>query len=203
MRQLKIFADFKEEESYLDEMAKKGHFLKKYSAFGFYHFIDGTPKELHYHVDYRKFKTQADFEDYKALFEDAGWQHVYGTKNSLNQYFLPKNGNTNSDIFSTKGSAASRYKHLYEMCYVNVTIAIVYFIAVLISCDFNLANIAFLTPGLWEMRGAEFWRAFFSELPFVLFRTVPVALFLVMGIAYAVWGGKAKRIYYKMMRDEE
>lgn len=132
---------------------------------------------------------------------DAGWQHVFGTRYSLNQYFLPKNSKTNDDIFSTRDSAALRYKHLYEMCYANVMYAITFFIAVLISCDFNLANIAFLTPGLWEMTGAKFWRAFLFELPFVLFRTVPVAFFLAMAIAYAIWGGEAKRIYYKMMKD--
>jgi len=203
MRKFKVFADFKKEESYLNEMAKKGYFLIKHSAFGFYHFAKGTPEELHYHVDHRKFKTQADFEDYKALFEDAGWRHVYGTKISLNQYFLPKNGNKDDDIFSTKDSAALRYKHLNKICYANVAVAIGYLLAVLISCDFNLSNIGFLTPGLWEMSDAQFWRAFFLELSFVLFRTVPIALFLVMGIAYAVWGGKAKRIYSKMMEDKK
>ncbi|SHH96363.1 DUF2812 domain-containing protein [Desulfosporosinus lacus] len=203
MRKFKVFADFKEEEAYLNEMAKKGYFLKKHSAFGFYHFTEGTPEELYYHVDYRKFKTQADFEDYLALFEDAGWRHVYGTKNSLNQYFLPKDGNADDDIFSTKDSAALRYKHLNKICYANVTVAIAYFIAVLIIYDFSLANIGFLTQGLWEMTGTLFWMAFFFELPFVLFRTAPVVLSLVMGIAYAVWGSKAKRIYSKMMEDEK
>jgi len=203
MRKFKIFADFKEEEAYLNEMAKNGHFLKKYTAFGFYHFTDATPKELHYHVDYRKFKTQADFEDYQALFEDAGWLHVYGTKWSLNQYFLPKNDNTDDDIFSTKDSAALRYKHLYEMCYLSVALVIIYFSVLLIVYDFNLANMSFLTPGLWEMTGAKFWRAFFFELPFMLFRIIPAVLLLVMGFAYAVWGSKAKRSYAKMMEDEK
>lgn len=203
MRTFKVFADFNEEEAYLNKMAKNGHFLKKHSAFGFYYFTESTPKELHYHVDYRKFKTQADFEDYKALFEDAGWQHVYGTKNSLNQYFLPKDGNSDDDIFSTKDSAALRYMHLNKICYANLTVAIAYLIVVLNIYDFSLANMGFLAQGLWEMTGKLFWLAFFFELPFVLLRTAPVVLFLVMGIAYAVWGGKAKRIYSKMIENEK
>lgn len=203
MRKFRIFADFAEEEAYLNEMAKKGYFFIKHSAFGFYHFTDSTPKELHYHIDYRKFRTQADLEDYKALFEDAGWQHVYGTKSSLNQYFLPKHGNTDDDIFSTADSAALRYKHLNKICYANVVAAIGYLLAVLYSCNFNLANIGFLTPGLWEMSGTPFWRAFFFELLFVLFRTVPFALLLSIGIAYTVWGSKAKRVYTKMMEDKK
>lgn len=202
MRKFKVFADFNEEEAYLNEMARNGYFLQKHSALGFYHFTEGTPEELHYHVDCRKFKTQADFEDYKALFEDAGWRHVYGTKNSLNQYFLPKDSNSADDIFSTKDSAALRYMHLNKICYANFSVAIAYLIVLLMIYDFNLANIGFLTQGLWEMTGKLFWLAFFFELPFVLLRTAPVVLSLVMGIAYAVWGSKAKRIYSHIMVDE-
>lgn len=203
MRKFKVFTDFNEEEAFLNEMARNGYALKKHSAFGFYHFTESIPENLHYHVDYRKFKTQADFEDYKALFEDAGWKHVYGTKNSLNQYFLPKDGNSDEDIFSTKDSAALRYLHLNKICYTNFAVAFIYFIVVLDIYDFNLANMGFLTQGFWEMTGKLFWMSFFFELPFVLLRTAPVVLFFVMGIAYAIWGSKAKRVYSKMMDDEE
>ncbi|MEA4900746.1 DUF2812 domain-containing protein [Desulfitobacterium sp.] len=202
MRKFKVFADFNEEETYLNEMARNGYFLKKHSAFGFYHFAENIPEELHYHVDCRKFKTQADFEDYKALFEDAGWRHVYGTKNSLNQYFLPKDGNSDGNIFSTKDSAALRYMHLNKICYANFSFAISYLIVLLMIYDFNLANIGFLTQGLWKMTGKLFWLAFFFELPFVLLRAAPVVLSLLMGIVYAVWGNKAKKIYSNMMVDE-
>jgi len=44
---------------------------------------------LNYKIDYRIFKDKKEFDNYIALFEDAGWKHVYGTKNSGNQYFLP------------------------------------------------------------------------------------------------------------------
>jgi hypothetical protein len=199
MKKFKVFADFKEEEAYLIGMAKKGYFMKKYSAFGYYHFTEGEPKDLHYHSDYRSFKTKADFEDYKSLFEDAGWQHVYGTRWSMNQYFLPKDGNTDDDIFSTRESAALRYKHLYEMCCINVAVALCCFVSSLISSNFKMVNNIFLTPGLWEMTGLKFWGAFFLELPFVLLRTVPIPLFLAIGIAYGVWGSRAKRSYDKVM----
>ena len=64
-------------------------YLKKYSAFGRYHFIDEAPQDLNYRVDYRFFKNQKDLDNYIALFEDAGWQHVWGTTSSGGQYFLP------------------------------------------------------------------------------------------------------------------
>ncbi|MFZ7133349.1 MAG: DUF2812 domain-containing protein [Eubacteriales bacterium] len=197
MKQFKVFIDFEKEEQYLNTMAKRGYTLKKYSNFGIYHFTEGQPQDLKYRIDYRYFHTKEDFEDYKALFEDAGWQHVYGTSDSLNQYFLPVNNCADNNIFSSEKSAASRYKHMYEMCYLNVVIAMIYFVIVLISCDFNLSNIAFLTPGLWEMQGEKFWSAFFFELPFVFLRIVPVVLFLGMGVIYAIWANKAKRMYKK------
>jgi len=201
MRKFKVFTDFKEEEAYLNEMAKKGFFLKKHSAFGFYHFSKGTPVDLHYHVDCREFKTKADFEDYKALFEDAGWKHVCGTLKSIYQYFIPMENSSEDDIFSTKDSAALRYLHLNKKCYANLTFAIVYFFIVFGIYDFNWANMGFLTQGLWEMTGKLFWLAFFFELPFVLLRTAPVAICVGMAIAYAVWGSKAKKIYAQMMED--
>jgi len=202
MKQFKIFTNFEKEEQYLNVMAKQGYILKKYSSFGFYHFTDGQPQDLKYRIDYRNFYKKEDFQDYKALFEDAGWQHVYGTKSSLNQYFLPKNNNADDNIFSSEESAALRYKHLYEICCLNVVAAIVYFVIVLISCDFNLSNIAFLTPGLWEMTGARFWSAFFFELPFVLFRIVPSILLLAMGVSYAFWADKAKKIYKQKTQEQ-
>lgn len=202
MKQFKIFTDFEKEEQYLNSMAKQGYILKKYSLLGFYHFTDGEPQDLKYRIDYRYFKKQKDFEDYKALFEDAGWEHVYGTKYSCNQYFLPKDNNADNNIFSTEESATSRYKHLYEVCYLTVVAALIYFIFVLASNKFNLSNMAFLTPGLWEKTGAEFWNAFFFELPFAILRILPSVLLLTIGTAYAIWASKAKKIYKQKLQKQ-
>ena len=84
MKRFKIFYDFEKEEKYLHDMAEEGHILKKYSVFGFYHFEDTKPQNLNYKIDYRIFKSKKDFDNYIALFEDAGWRHVYGTQNSVN-----------------------------------------------------------------------------------------------------------------------
>jgi len=60
-------------------------------------------------LNYKIFKDKKEFDNYIALFEDAG-KHVYGTKNSGNQYFLPMNEKAGTDIFSDRVSAAARYK---------------------------------------------------------------------------------------------
>ncbi len=203
MKQFKVFTNFEKEEQYLNSMAKQGHLLKKYSFLGFYHFTDGEPQDLKYRIDYRYFKKQKDFEDYKALFEDACWKHVYGTIHSCNQYFLPKDNNADNSIFSTEESSASRYKHLYKVCYLTATVALIYFITILASYNFNLLDMAFLTPGLWEKTGVEFWYAFFFELPFVILRIAPLVLLLTIGTAYAIWASKAKKIYKHKLQEQK
>jgi hypothetical protein len=50
-----------------------------------------------------------------------------------------------------------------------------------------------LTPGLWERTGKPFWSAFFFELPFALFRVVPLILLAVVAVFYCYWGAKAKK----------
>jgi hypothetical protein len=39
MRQFRLFVDVNEEEKFLNEKARQGYILKKYSIFGVYHFI--------------------------------------------------------------------------------------------------------------------------------------------------------------------
>lgn len=49
----------------------------------------------------------------------------------------------------------------------------------------------FLTPGLSEMEGMEFWRAFLFEVPFALLRVLPALLFPVMIVLLLI-------AYYRM-----
>jgi hypothetical protein len=62
------------------------------------------------HLENRK-----EYDNYIALFEDAGWKHVCGTRSSGNQYFLPMSEKAGTDIFSDRVSAAARYKTLYKL----------------------------------------------------------------------------------------
>ncbi len=116
MLKFKFFVDMEQEEEYLNAMAKKGYMLKKYNSSGFYSFIKGTPQDLHYKIDYRVFNKKSDFENYKMLFQDAGWIHVFGTKYSGGQYFLPAKGSNNHEIFSDIESRAARYTRLINQC---------------------------------------------------------------------------------------
>lgn len=195
MRKFKIFIDINKEEVYLNEMAKKGYIFKKYTQFGVYHFIKSDPQNLNYRIDYRGFSKKTDFEDYKSLFDDSGWKHVYGTKSSYNQYFLPKEGTEDNDIFSTEESKAARYKRLINVCIYSSCIFIIYLIAIFSINNFDISNFGFLTPGIWQKSGWNFLTAFLFELPFVLLRIVPILFLLFMSILYGIWAYKAKKIY--------
>ncbi|PNP94361.1 hypothetical protein BMT55_02425 [Listeria newyorkensis] len=62
------------EEAFLEEMANQGWFFSKYASLR-YHFEQGEPAEYTYCIDYKE--EAGDEEEYLALFEDAGWEHVY------------------------------------------------------------------------------------------------------------------------------
>lgn len=195
MKKFKIFYNFKEEEKWLKDMAKKGHILKSYSVFGIYTFTDGLSQDLNYKIDYKLFKKKSDYVSYLTLFEDCGWKHVWGTKNGGNHYFLPKNKETKAEIFSDSESSNMRYKTLYKICFINLILCVLFFISMLFTNSFSFSNLGFLTPGLWEKAGTDFWKSFFFELPFVIERIALWLVVLVIGIAYGYWAIKAKQEY--------
>lgn len=195
MKKFKVFVDISKEEKYLNEMANKGYFLEKYSSFGRYHFLEGKPEDLYYRVDYRVFKKKDDFDNYVSLFEDAGWKHVYGTYQSGSQYFLPKSPDSTEDIFSDIESKAGRYLRFIQaarFCSVSFIIAL---IIILISVNFNLSELIFLTPELWGKQGDEFWRTFWLEIPFVMLRIIPPILLIISTVIYSIWAIQAKKLY--------
>jgi hypothetical protein len=201
MRKFKVFVDFEKEEQYLNDMAKQGYILKEYTVFGVYNFAKEEKQDLKYKIDYRTFKKNQDFEDYKALFEDFGWKHIYGTKNSANQFFLLMDENSNNEIFSSKESFAARYKRLYEMCNMTAVTLILYTFVILLINDFNLTNLGFITPGLWERTGFALFGGVLIELPFVFIRLGLPILMAVIGLIYGIWTYKAKKLYNEKKRD--
>ena len=113
--------------------------------------------------------------EYRTLFEDSGWKHLSGTKFSGNQYFMQTADAVGTDIFSDEASRAARYRRLaYDM----LSMMCIFFPFVIISYNQGTLGLdaiispqeLYLTPGLWELNGAEFWRAFLFETPFALMR---------------------------------
>lgn len=197
MRKCKFFIDFEKEEQYLNQMAEKGYVLKKISALGIYHFEKKEEKSLKYRIDFRTFKKKQDFEEYILMFRDFGWIHVSGTKKSGSQYFIPEDIDSKDEIFSSKESFSAHYKNLYEICSMTFVTLFLYVFVVLMTSDFQLSNLGFLTPGIWDKTGGDLIRSVLFELPFVFMRMGLPVLMACMGLCYGIWAYKAKKLYLK------
>lgn len=177
MRIYKYFMDFSKEEHWLGKMAADGLKLVEKSNWGGYVFVEGGQPEDMYRIDYHRFKSKADFEDYRALFEDSGWRLVSGTWQSGFQYFIRINDAAGSDIFSDAPSRAGRYKRLAAM-WLSMSVVFTPLLAALMWNDFIDPSVflhpdrLYYTPGLWDMEGGKFLRSFLFETPFAAFRGI-------------------------------
>lgn len=203
MKKFKIFCDFDEEEHWLTEMGKQGHFLKSYSCFGYYTFFESTPQSLNYKVDYKLFRKTKDYASYLALFDDAGWQHICGTQAGGSHYFIPKNTQAGTEIFSDTASANGRYKSLLKICISFFVVWMIYCLSILNIYDFDFQHLVFMTPGLWKMSGLTFLRSFLIELPFAIVRVGALAYLLGTAIYYGYWTVKAYRSYHRKLKESK
>ncbi|WP_163970376.1 DUF2812 domain-containing protein [Oceanobacillus halotolerans] len=200
MRKFKYFLDLEKEEKWLRDMAKQGYQLEDRS-FG-YKFRAAEPEDAVIKIDYRRFKKQEDFLEYRILFEDSGWKHIAGKKNSGAQYFQKMSEASDDDIFSDKLSKAGKYKRLSDMS-MELSMCYLPLLVVLITMDMiNLEVLVnpkalYFTPGLWEMTGVAFWRAFLFETPFAFFRGFAWLFIPVMMVLYLISAYKANKLYEK------
>lgn len=202
VKQFKRFKHFEQEEEYLNHMAKGGFEFIKRSAFGIYNFKKADAKSSCYKVDYRVFNKKSDFLNYISIFEDSGWKHIYGHQGSGKQYFLQVSKDATDDIFSDDKSKAERYIRLQQNYSAWLSCMLGAILVTLASVKFNISELFFLTPGIWEREGAEFWRAFWFEFPFMLMRVVPV-LFCAIGVVLSGhWARKAKKVYDDFMASK-
>lgn len=180
MKKIRLFFRFEKEEAWLETMSERGWLLRK--AGFFYHFQKVSPKTRTIRIDYRTFKTKEDFLDYRTLFQDSGWKHIAGTKTSGNQYFVKIKKDCTDEIFSDAASKAGRYKKLSELW---LTFAIIYMPLLITKGGLDLHYLLspkewYYTPGLWELKGLNFWGAFLFETPFALGRGLSWFLLLII-----------------------
>ncbi len=203
MRKFKFFIDFDKEEKWLEEMAAQGYQLVKKSLG--YKFRAAEPEQAIIKIDYRSFKRQEDFMEYCTLFEDSGWQHIAGSRGSGSQYFKKVGGDPHDDIFSDQLSRAGKYKRVSKMfkdlaiCYMPVFIALMSTGALDASAMLDPQQL-YLTEGLWEKSGADFWKSFLFETPFALFRGFIWLVFPVFIGVYLYCAHKANKLYDKQIQ---
>ncbi|WP_315168956.1 DUF2812 domain-containing protein [Metaclostridioides mangenotii] len=200
MKKFKCFFNIDKEEKWLNEMAKSGYlFTGKKIA---YYFEKSEPSNTNIKIDCRTFKKRGDFESYCTMFEDFGWKFISGGKYSNIQYFKKIDGDIDDDIFSDTTSKSLRYKRLSEfwgllaICYSPLFASLV-LTGALDSSIFTNPKSLYLTPGLWERVGDEFWSAFWFETPWAIMRGVFDLFYPVAIIFFLVLHIKAKREYKK------
>lgn len=140
----KLFAywqDTKEEE-WLNQMAKDGWLLKDYRFF--YFFEKSEPGNYVYKTDYKTLKN-TDFQEYKAIFKDAGWEHA--AQFAGWHYFRTKTDNgVLPDIYSDSDSRIQKYTSVLR------TISLAYFALVAIFLLFLLnpeSDVSDFTKGIF------------------------------------------------------
>ncbi|MFP6330486.1 DUF2812 domain-containing protein, partial [Bacillus subtilis] len=119
------------------------------------------------------FKHPGDFADYRTLFEDSGWKHLFSSQGL--HYFRKEKASASDDIFSDTESRAGRYKRLLQS-YFALSFIFLSFILILFTTNglttdlFIRPQSLYYTPGLWDKTGAAFIGAFLFETPFALMR---------------------------------
>lgn len=200
MIQYKCFFDFAKEEQWLSEMAENGFAVTNVNCCGKYTFQKIVPQKYDYRIDYRVFKNLRDFQDYCTLFEDSGWMHLCGTKNSGSQYFVQIGANALSDIFSDSASKAGRYKRFSDMwlslfcCFIPIFTAL-FTTNVIKMSAFTNPKALYYTPGLWNRKGIDFWRAFLFETPFAIGRGFMWLIVLLALLLYLYYYLRAFLLY--------
>ena len=198
MKKFKFFLNLDKEEKWLNDMLQQGWALSRKNFR--YEFDKFNDKNRSIKIDYRTFKSKKDWEDYILLFQDSGWRHIIGGKSSGKQYFSKVDNNANADIFSDQISRADRYKRMANVWF---SLATSYFVIAFALYQTNTIDIEsvinprsfYLTPGLWEMTGSSFWKAFLFETPFALGRGFAWLIFPILVILYIVFAIKAHYHY--------
>lgn len=205
MHKFKSFINLDKEEAWLSDMSAEGWYFRKRNSLNRYTFTQGEKKRYTYKIDYRDFKSQADYLDYLSLFADSGWIHIAGTRWSGLQYFTPVEAGANKELFSNTADKAGRYKRMSSIWlftfFAFATLFLVQVFTGWVDLSFILRPAElYYTPGLWDMTGWSFWRAFLFETPFALMRgfawiIVLLALCLYIYYIIRIWqlGRKAAR----------
>ena len=77
-----------------------------------YAFEAAEPEQVAFGIDYQYLQWKEDLEQYRAVFMDDGWEHVYGKARGSRQFFRKVIIDENESIFSDVISKAGRYNRL-------------------------------------------------------------------------------------------
>lgn len=110
LRKVKLFFLWQDEqeEAWLRQMAQQGWHLSSVAPL-VYTFVRGEPRDVVYRLDYLTVK--GDYEEYKQLFKDAGWELV-GTMLSWQYFRKPASAKGPKEIYTDAESKVERYRRV-------------------------------------------------------------------------------------------
>jgi Protein of unknown function (DUF2812). len=98
----------------MEDMANKGYRPIGLNIFGFYKFEKTQPEMVNYTVDFSNIAICSDeFEDYKEIFNSAGWEHVLCI--GKGHWFKAAKGTV--PIYTDKCNEVEKYKNIFRQFY--------------------------------------------------------------------------------------
>ena len=110
LRKVKLFTLWQDEkeEAWLRQMAQQGWHLTSVAPL-VYTFVRGDPRDDVYRLDYLVSKD--DYEEYKQLFHDAGWELV-GEMMGWQYFRKPASADGPNEIYTDAESKVERYRRV-------------------------------------------------------------------------------------------
>ncbi|MGT2799117.1 DUF2812 domain-containing protein [Streptococcus marmotae] len=191
MKKHKVFVTIPNEEKWINQVQSKGYRLIKvnpYTAAYTFEKIEQPADIPIVRIDYRKFPSNQDYLDYLSLFAECGWTLIPGSNCESYQYFTHADNDGNTDIFSDDESRNALYKRVRQQALTFFTIFIANFTIIFQLSSHHQKSVwnlkeLYLTPGLWEKSGLDFWLAFLFETPIVFFLRSMFPALIILGAA--------------------
>jgi hypothetical protein len=110
IRKRKWFWSWQDEkqEAWLGEMSSKGLHLKGTGPFGSFLFVEGSPREYSYRLDYNRNKPS---EDYIQLLQDAGWENL-GSQGGWQYWRKEAQDGNIPEVFTDPESKIQKYQQM-------------------------------------------------------------------------------------------
>ena len=113
IKKIRFYPMWKEEKEikWLENMSLQGwHLMKR--GYLTYCFEKGERQEYIYSYDY-KLTTAKDYDEYRQIFEDIGWEHIVAYANW--HYFRCKKGEKPQEMYNNVESKIGRLKRILRV----------------------------------------------------------------------------------------
>ncbi|KRK88166.1 hypothetical protein FC99_GL000656 [Levilactobacillus koreensis JCM 16448] len=186
-----MFLDLNEEEDWINAVQETGYRLTAVNPFLHRYTFEALTANDQFNpytrLDFRdKGMSRRNYQNYRQLFSDSGWQLTAGSRHGGIQYFQQKSAASANDIFSDERSKVRCRRRFSRFSAIYGVVFLIYFFYIKGVENVNIVDVKtwYFTPGLWQMQGESFWKALLFETPFVLLRMLLVYIFLIVGIYY-------------------